>query len=340
MIGFMGVLCLFSVGCWYDVPEFKEIGPSESAFLIPLTGNVQDQTKFESEESLKKMLVNAKRIQIPHIKQDTGRMFWDYKYVAAAMLILVDRQPITREWVADPKKGTGSQDQGIWAESQDSVGFSTGFVISSMIEEKDAALFLFRYRNGSLQQVMDTEIRCRVQAIFSDVAAKYDMSDLRSKKTEIITAIREDVTPFFKSRGITITTIGMTGGFAYENKEIQAGIDKVFLAQREKEIAAAQLAAQADKNAKIAKEAEALANQEIQIAKAKADAQEMILAVAEKAAKSPVFLRLRELEVKAKMIEKWDGAYPKFLFGGATGGGNDVGSLLFNLPADTLAEAK
>ena len=336
MVLVMVVGCFFSVGCWYDVPEFQEIGPSESAFLIPLTGDVKDQTKFESEESLKKMLVSAKRVQIPHIKQETGRGPLSFKYVAGAMLIKVDRQPITREWVADVRKGTGSQDQGIWAESRDSVGFSTGFVISAMIEEKDAALFLFRYRNGSLTQVMDTEIRCRVQAVFSDVAALYDMSDLRSKKAEIITAVREDVMPFFKGRGITITTIGMTGGFAYENKEIQAGIDKVFLAQREKEITAAQLAAQADKNAKIAKETEAIANQELQIAKAKAEAQEMMLAVAEKAAKSPVFMQLRELEVKTKMIEKWNGEFPRFMMGGGKSDG-----MLFNMSMDkVIAEEK
>lgn len=328
--------CLILPGCWYDVPEFQEIGPSESAFLIPLTGNVEEQTKFESEESLKKMLVAAKRVQIPHIRQDTGRMPWNFKWVAAAMLIKVDRQPVTREWTADSRVGTENKDQGVWAESQDSVGFSTGFVISAMIEESDAALFLFRYRNGSLQQVMDTEIRCRVQAVFSDVAAKYDMSDLRNKKTEIISAVRSDVIPFFKARGIAITTIGMTGGFTYENQEIQAGIDKVFIAQREKEITAAQLAAQADKNAKIAKEAEAIANQELQIAKAKAEAQEMMLAVAEKAAKNPVFIQLRELEVKAKMVEKWDGAYPKFMF--ASNSGKDSGNFLFNLPLDIPAE--
>jgi hypothetical protein len=62
----------------------------------------------------------------------------------------------------------------------------------------------------------------------------------------------------------------------------------------------------------------------------------MMLAVAEKAAKNPVFIQLRELEVKAKMVEKWDGAYPKFMF--ASNSGKDSGNFLFNLPLDIPAE--
>lgn len=317
-------------GCHYDVPEFQEIGPSESAFMIPLIGDGSQQVKFDSEESLKKMLVSAKRVQIPHIKQDTGRLPWDFKYVNAVLLLKVDRQPITREW-------THKKD-GIWVESKDSVGFSSGIVISAMIEEPDAALFLFRYRNGSLAEVMDKEIRAKIVSVFSDISAKYDMSDLRTRKNEIITEIRDQVIPFFKTRGITITTIGMSEGFAYENPKIQEGIDAVFIAQREKEITAAQLAAQQDKNAKIEKEAEALAAQELKLARAKADAQSMMIKVSEDAARNPVFIKMRELEVKMKMIEKWNGAFPKFMVGGGSSG-HDVGGMMFNISAEQAAAA-
>lgn len=315
------LMVVMMTGCWrdYDVPEFIDIGPNESAFLLPKTGNLEKQAQFSSEEYLKKNMVTVKRVQITHIWQNTGRWDYDGKWVPDVLLIKVNRQPVNREWTTDATTGTDKRDQGIWAESRDSVGFSTGIVISAMIDEKDAALFLYKYRSGDLTAVMDTEIRVRVQTVFSDTAAEYDMSDLRAKKAEIIKAVREDVVPFFKSRGITISTIGMTGGFKYENKQIQEGIDKVFLAQREKEISAAQLAAQADKNTRMGKEAEAIANKELQIAKAKAEAQEMLIAVAEKAAKSTMFLKLRELEIKAKMIEKWDGAFPRMILGGGNG---------------------
>ena len=45
---------------------------------------------------------------------------------------------------------------------------------------------------------------------------------IAEKKIEIIQAVRENVIPKFAETGITITTIGMFGGFEYEEVEIQS----------------------------------------------------------------------------------------------------------------------
>jgi len=312
---------LLTTGCWkpYNSPEFENVGANESAFLLPRKGDTTKQASFYSEEYLKKKMIAVKRIQITKEWEQTGRWSWYGHWEPNVMLIKVSRAPVTREWTTGTKRGTSKNDQGIWAESRDSVGFSTGIVISAMINESSAPLFLHKYRSGSLTSVMDTEIRCRIQSVFSDVAGKYDMSELRGKKTEIIATIRTNVMPYFKERGINITTIGITNGFTYKNEQIQDGIDKVFLAQREKEISAAQLEAQEDKNKRILSETKTLAAKELQLAQAKATAQEMILAVATKAAKNPVFMELKKLESKDKHTAKWDGAYPRFMVGGSQG---------------------
>jgi len=309
------LLTLTLMGCMrkpYDVPEYEEIGPNETAFLVPLEGDTGKQAKFDSAASLEKLKVATKRIRITHRWNQTGRWENQGSWIADVRLIKVDRSPVTREWTAGTATGTEKKDQAIWAESKDSVGFSTGFSVTTTIEEADASLFLYRYLNKSLSNIMDSEIRARVQSAFTDSAATYDLSDLRAQKSGVIGAVREDVMPFFKGRGITITTLGMFGGLAYENPNVQESIDKVFIAQREKEISAAQLAAQGDKNKTIEMEANAIAEKERRVAKGVADGKQMLLDVAKNAGKDPAFLELRRFEVEEARIAKWDGQYPSY----------------------------
>ena len=137
--------------------------------------------------------------------------------------------------------------------------------------------------------------------------------------------------PFFEARGITITTIGNFGGFAYENPKIQESIDGVFIAQRKEEVNAALLKAQTDMNKKIEMEALAVAEKERTIAKGIADGKALLLAVAKEAAQDPVFIELRKLEVDEKRIEKWDGRYPTYMMSmGSNGSGGP--QLLLNVP--------
>jgi hypothetical protein len=329
----IAIMMMLASGCTrkpYDTPEYEEIGPNETAFLIPLEGAIGKQAKFDSAASLEKLKIATKRIRITHRWNQTGRWENDGIWISDVKLIRVDRSPVTREWTAGKETGTDKKDQAIWAESKDSVGFSTGFSVTATIEEGDAALFLYRYPNRSLANIMDSEVRARVQASFADSASQYDLSDLRAQKSEVIKSVRGDVIPFFKGRGITITTLGMFGGLTYENPEVQASIDKVFIAQREKEISAAQLEAQNDKNKRIEMEAEALAEKERRIAKGIADGKQMLLDVAKNAGKDPAFLELRRLEVEEKRIEKWDGRYPSYYM--TMGQKADAPTLMLQVP--------
>lgn len=302
---------LASLGCRpYDRPTFEEIDTSETGFLIPLEGNVGEQTTFESESYLNERKVAAKRVQISHRWVPTGRLYLDGKWMDTVRLVKVDRSPVTREWTADNSTGTSQTNQAIWIESKDSVGFAVGFNCTAHILESDTAKFLYMYRSKSLADMMDSEIRARVQSVAAEVAAKYDLDELRSRKQEMIDSVRKDVVPFFGQRGITITTIGMFGGFNYQNPKIQEAIDETFVAQQLKVIASAKQQAQVKENELVELEAKAEANKARTIAEGEADA---ILKVAEatRAAQSdPLFLELRKLDVEQQRIGRWDGRYP------------------------------
>lgn len=345
-------------GCWkpYDVPEYSEINTNETGFLIPLEGNTTSQANFKSVDFLKEKQIATKRVQITHRWDQTGRLESTGKWIPSVRLIKVDRLPVTREWTADNNTGTSSKDQGIWAESNDSVGFSTGFTCTAFIAEEDAATFLYYYTSKSLEQVMDTEIRGVFQSIVSEIALKYDMDKLRGEKKEIIDAVRNGVSApasqpyieerttgnaiqdgvikFFKRRGITITTVGMFGGFKYENPQIQDSIDKVFIAQQEKVVNAAKLAAQADANARKISEADASAEAARKAAKGEADALREIAKAADEAQQNPMFYKLKLLEIQKTQVEKWDGKYPVYYMGlGGDDKSGDTPNLLLNVPS-------
>jgi regulator of protease activity HflC (stomatin/prohibitin superfamily) len=346
------------VGCSaYDKPVFVEWGSSTTPFLIQLEGDAKQATVM-TEDLLKKSMIGARRIQLTYRWQTMGRGWNNGKYIPMERLILVDRDPVTREWSAEQYRGTSTKNEAIWVESNDSVGFSTGIAITARImNNEDAVKFLFNYPAGkvekietnnsykdpyevrkvSLVEVMDQEIRARVQKVFSEQAAVYKMDDLRGKKNEIMKVIETDVTKFFSERGITITTIGMFGGFKYENDEIQKSIDKVFQAQQDKNVAIAEAEAAKERKESLRLIGEGEAEKVKQKALGEAEA---IKTVAEakafelqKLQENPeAYLSLKQLELQTKALEIWDGHYPVFL---VSGDGGNAPNLLLTMPKMT-----
>ena len=316
------VVALSQAGCRpYEQPVFDEVGNNETAYVIPLTGDTTQQGKFQSAQFLEQRKVAAKRIQIPLLWVQTGRMPSDGFYQPQVRVIKVDRSPVTAEFHQDGGVGGKSKDaDAIWIESKDSVGFSTGFSVTGLIKEEDTSTFLYRYNALSLRQVISTEVRARIQQDAAQFAAQYILDDLRAKKNEMLDDIRKDVVPFFAERGITITTIGQFGGMTYENVDIQKAIDNTFVAQQEKVVAAAKLAAQTDINGKSNSAAMQDKANAVLLAEGQAQAIRLVSEAAKEAASNPAFLRLRELEVQGKQIERWNGVTPTTLIeGGATG---------------------
>jgi hypothetical protein len=312
----------------YDTPEYVEVKANETAYVIPLEGGAESAVKFDSEAYLDSKKVALKRIQIPHRWNQTGRWANDGEWIDTVRVITVDRSPVTRQWDngAERKPNGKQQDQAIWLESSDSIGFSTGFSVTAFVKESDTSRFLYSYKATSLAQVLDTELRARIQSVASEVAARYKMDILREKKNELIDAVKKDVVPFFEAKGITITTIGQFGGFRYENEKIQLAIDDTFVAQQAKVKNAALLEAQKDANARIEMEATAMAeaarkrgagdaDARFSVFKAEADGLKAVNSALAEANQNPALVELKRIEVDKVRAEKWDGKYPTYYMG-------------------------
>lgn len=317
IISVAGLMVLLLSGCVkpYNEPKFIDILNNETAYVIPLAGGAGEQVKFDSVDLLEKRKVAAKRIQVPREWVSDGYLINSGYYQDQVRVISVDRTPVTVEFHQDINRKKDAD--AVWIESKDSVGFSTGFSVTALVKEDDTSTFLYRYKAMSLHDVMVREVRARIQQNAARFAAQFILDDLRAKKNDMLDAIRADVVPFFAERGITITTIGQFGGMTYENADIQKAIDGTFVAQQAKVVAAALLTAQHDINLKSEQENEQKRANAILVAQGEAAAIGMVAEAAQKAAAAPSFVRLKELEVEAKRIDKWNGVTPTTLIEGS-----------------------
>ena len=312
------IACTFFTGCVkpYDAPEFITIEASQTAFLIPLIGDTGDQAAFESEELLLEAKVATKEIQIPHRWVQTGRYNYIGEYRDSATLIVVERKPVSRSWESGDSAASSSN-KAIFGETSDNIGIYVGMNCTAMIEEKDAAKFLYRYNNTSLETIIDTDIKKMVEDRFNVETAKYTSTDLGARKGEIMEAVKTFVVEHFKDYGITITVLGLKEGISFENKEIQDAIDAKFASEQE-------LVIQQNKNqANIAK-AEAEAEAAIIAARAEAEAIK-IAADAEAEANKKLANSLTDELINYEYAQRWNGELPTYM-------GGDSGSIpVFNM---------
>lgn len=285
------VCCLFT-GCRkpYDKPEFVTIEASQTAFLIPLVGDSSNQAAFESEELLLEAKVATKEIQIPHRWVQTGRKHWMGEYRPSATLIIVERKPVSRSWESGDSAASSSN-RAIFGETSDNIGIYVGMNCTAMIEEKDAAKFLYRYNNTPLETIIDTDIKKMVEDRFNVETAKYTSTELGAKKGEIMEAVKSYVVEYFKEYGITITVLGLKEGISFENDEIQKAIDKKFASEQE-------LVIQQNKN-------------EANLAKAQAEAEAILIAAQAQAEANRLLAESLTPAILAQMYyEKWNGVLP------------------------------
>ena len=287
--------CTMFTGCIkpYDKPEFVTIEASQTAFLIPLVGDTSAQSAFESEELLAEAKVATKEIQIPHRWVQTGRKHWRGEWRPSATLIIVERKPVSRSWESGDS-AADSANRAIFGGSSDNIGIYVGMNCTAMIEEADAAKFLYRYNNTPLETIIDTDIKKMVEDRFNVETAKYTSTELGAKKGEIMEAVKEYVVAYFKEYGITITVLGLKEDISYENPEIQKAIDAKFASEQELEI-------QQNKN-------------EANIAKAQAEAEAVIIEAKAQAEANRLLSESLTDEVLRKLYyEKWNGVLPSVM---------------------------
>lgn len=286
----MGILTFASCRKPYDKPEFKNIEASQTAFLVPLIGDTSDQGAFDSEELLLETKVATKEIQIPHRWVQTGRKHWQGEWRPSATLIIVERKPVSRSWESG-ESTADSSNKAIFGETADNIGIYVGMNCTAMIEEKDAAKFLYRYNNTPLETIIDTDIKKMVEDRFNIETALVMSTDLGAKKGEIMEKVKSYVVDYFKDYGITITVLGLKEGISFENPEIQKTLDAKFASEQE-------LVIQQNKN-------------EAAIAKAQAEAEAVIIASEAQAKANDTLAKSITDEILEQMYyEKWDGKLP------------------------------
>ena len=312
-------------GCWrpFEPVRLETISPNEEAFLLPLIDDVKKQTSSNNEEYLKANLVYTKQVRIPQqwVQKGYETLGANGTWQPAAILVKVDKSPVTREWTADSNSGTSNKNEAIWVMTSDQVEFSTGWTCTARIASRDDAVkFLHNYPNGSLKDVLDTEVRGKLQAAFGLEVTDQPMNKLRSEATPHILKTVKDVTEFFKERGVTITNLGITGGFIYKDKSIMDTMVRVFNAEQEKAIATAAFQAQEEQNKAVFAEAEGRAKALLTDKQAEADG---IMLVADAKAyeiqqateNSETYLALKRIELEKQKLEKWDGKFPTYFVG-------------------------
>jgi hypothetical protein len=326
------LVALVNTGCRrpYQKPVFQEIQPHETAFVIPLEGDVNKQDTFSSADILLKAKVAAKRIEIPTRWVSTGRFPNDGDFIQTVRVIKVDRTPVTRIWTAEADTGTSNKKQALSAESSDSISVSSGFTLTGLIDENMAHVYLYRFNGKSLQDVIDSQVFNSVQAVYTEICNKYDLNELRSKKQEITEEIRKRVIPLYAEWGITIMPdMGIVGGFTYENKNIQEAIDNVFVSQTKKQANEALRDAQASLN-----EQQMLAakkDAEVMVIAKEAEAKSITLIAKAISASGNVYIENKQADALLKnadamlaLASKWDGKAPTVMGGGMP--------MMFNMP--------
>ena len=291
LVGLSAITMLTCTSCIkpYDTPEFQTISPSQTAFLVPLVGDTTDQGAFDSEELLLETKVATKEVQIPHRWVQTGRWDWVGKWKPSATLIVVERKPVSRSWESGASSETSTR--AIFGETSDAIGVYVGMNCTAMIEEADAAKFLYRYNNTPLETIIDNDIKKMVEGEFNSATGDFKSTELHDHKDEIIQRIRDEVIPYFKDYGITITVLGFKEGISFENKEIQDALDAKFASEQD-------LVIQQNKN-------------EAAIAKAQADAEAIIIAAEAQAEANRLLSNSITDEILEKMYyEKWNGVLP------------------------------
>jgi len=260
----VALLVIFLPGdarAYYDKSDYSEnyfVLPNESAFFVPDVGdNKSSQASFGSEAYLAEKKIAAKRFEVPHTKLGNSGL-WSNYYVPAGRLIVVDRTPVSREWVKQPHRGTDKTDQSFPCQSSEGLDITVGIAVGASVYEENAAKFLFRfgvnppagdrndpvviftsvYYGKSLAQVMDGPVRSRIQSLVCDEMTSRTLDKNNAEAAAMMAAIQKKVETYMGSVGITLDFIGWADTFGFDHA-VQASIDRRYIATQDLAVATA-----------------------------------------------------------------------------------------------------
>ena len=225
-IALLFAMAVMFTGCVrpYDKPEYVEIGPNETAFVIPMftDDNVktEDQVHLnENVEFYQRNMVSSKLIQIPHKWIKTGRFARSGYYKGTVRVITVDLTPRSGNWLANDANA-------IKVETAASQGITIPMSYTIRIKPEDAALYLSYYKAVDFQSVIDTQIN----RFFAQEAGKsfhnVEYKDVAKQRDIILCDAVEKTKAHFKAQGITIDQLAIVDGLVYDDKSLQTNIDE------------------------------------------------------------------------------------------------------------------
>ena len=294
----VAVFAILIAGCMgpAKVEPIEEIGANETAFMIPLEGASKDsQGKFMSEEFLQENKVAGKRVVIPVRERKIGRGYWNYEWIPTVKVIRVDRTPVTMK-------------VDIPVESKESIGFKVGVTMTAVIEEDNAATYLYWYNIKPLSEVMASNVFGMFQKELSAGFGGLTIDQCRDQKIQIIDASATKVKKFFEGKGMTMLNIGQAEGLTYERVELQQSIDNAYIADRVLE--------RSKVDAETAKEV-AKGKAMATVEKAKGDAEAVLIAARAEAEANLLVSQSITTELALwQGVKKWSGMLPVTLMTG------------------------
>jgi hypothetical protein len=316
-VGFI-MFALTLIGCGpAKVLPLENVGPNETAFVIPLEGNSKEQEKFESIKYLESKKVVAKRIEISVRERDTGRMWWDYEWIPTVRVVKVDRSLVTREWIKNdaspPAKAPAPAAPGapaaapgpvedvraIEVESKESINFHVGVNMTAFVMEEDAPVYLYYHTTKQLKEVVDQNVRGFIQGELSKAFGVLTLEECKVQKSRVFAEVEKLTKEHFKTYGITVQNVGSAGGLAFDDK-IQAAINETANAEMNIEIARKEKVANEQKNEQkiAAARAERMAAEEF------AKAKEALIE------KNHLDIQRMQAEAMLEAAKKWNGGMP------------------------------
>lgn len=216
----------------YDKPEYVEVDPNETAFVIPLfTDNktkTEDQVQLNADKAFyEQCMVSSKLIQVPHKWIQTGRLANTGYYTGTVKVITVDLTPHAGRWLPGEKEA-------IKVETAASQGITIPMSYTMHIESSDAALYLSNYRATDFDSVINVQVNRYFAGVAGEEFHKVEYKDVAKKRDEILKLAVDKTTSHFKEQGITIDAMAIIDGLIYDDKSLQDNIDQQAKAQAQK----------------------------------------------------------------------------------------------------------
>ena len=191
-----------------------------------------------------------KRFIIPHAKFSGSGMWSDF-YVPTGRLIIVDRTPYNREWVASKDRGTSARNESFPCQTTEGLNITVEVAIATSVTEENAAKFLYWfgvkapvgdrkdpqviftsvYYGKSLAEVMDTVGRGKVQALVCHEIGSRTFDNANKDVNGIMEAVGKNASEFLAPRGITLDYVGWAGTFTFD-RDVQQAVNDRYTAEK------------------------------------------------------------------------------------------------------------